>query len=81
LSSDGPVGFVVPARKGGLIAGVGRSLVHVDWDTGTKKVTKLHEVEQGQKTRFNDGKCDPKGRIWVGQYQSSQGFTPKVTVL
>ncbi|XP_048763827.2 regucalcin-like [Ostrea edulis] len=64
LELDGPVGFAVPARKGGLIASVGRSLVHVDWDT--KKVTKLHEVEQGLQTRFNDGKCDPKGRVWAG---------------
>ncbi|XP_061175705.1 regucalcin-like [Saccostrea echinata] len=61
---DGPVGFVVPAKKGGLIAGVGRCLVHVDWDT--EKVTKLHEVEQGLDTRFNDGKSDPKGRIIAG---------------
>ncbi|XP_062599704.1 regucalcin-like [Saccostrea cucullata] len=58
------VGFAVPAKKGGLIAGVGRCLVHVDWDT--KKVTKLHEVEKGLKTRFNDGKCDPRGRVWAG---------------
>ncbi|XP_048763828.1 regucalcin-like [Ostrea edulis] len=64
IELDDTIGFVVPARKGGLIAGVGRSLVHVDWDT--KKVTKLHEVEQGLQTRFNDGKCDPKGRVWAG---------------
>ncbi|XP_061175704.1 regucalcin-like [Saccostrea echinata] len=64
IELEDTVGFVVPARKGGLIAGVGRCLVHVDWDT--KKVTKLHEVEKGLKTRFNDGKCDPKGRVWAG---------------
>ena len=58
------MGFVVPARKGGLIAGVGKCLVHVDWET--KKVTKLHEVEEGLATRFNDGKCDPQGRVWAG---------------
>lgn len=61
---DGTVGFVVPAKKGGLIAGVGRCLVHVDWDS--KKMTKLYEVDHGLQTRFNDGKCDPQGRIWAG---------------
>ena len=43
---------------------MGKCLVHVDWDT--KKVTKLHEVEEGLATRFNDGKCDPQGRVWAG---------------
>ena len=57
---------MVPARKGGLIAGVGRCLVHVDWDS--KKVTKLHEVDHGLQTRFNDGKCDPQGRVWAGMH-------------
>lgn len=64
IKLDGTVGFVVPAKKGGLIAGVGRCLVHVDWDT--KRTTKLHEVDKGLETRFNDGKCDPRGRVWAG---------------
>ncbi|XP_011454610.3 regucalcin-like [Crassostrea angulata] len=64
IQLDENVGFVVPARKGGLIAGVGRCLVHLDWDS--KKVTKLHEVDHGLQTRFNDGKCDPQGRVWAG---------------
>ncbi|XP_052684233.1 regucalcin-like [Crassostrea angulata] len=64
IQLDDTVGFVVPARKGGLIAGVGRCLVHVDGDS--KKVTKLHEVDHGLQTRFNDGKCDPQGRVWAG---------------
>ncbi|XP_062599719.1 regucalcin-like [Saccostrea cucullata] len=64
IKLEDTVGFVVPARKGGLIAGVGCFLVHVNWDT--KKVTKLHEVDK--ETRFNDGKCNPKGRVWTGTY-------------
>nr|XP_022318415.1 regucalcin-like isoform X3 [Crassostrea virginica] len=60
---DSTVGFAVPASKGGLIAGVGQCLVHVDWET--KKVTKLHQVDQGLETSFNDGKCDPQGRVWA----------------
>nr|XP_022318412.1 regucalcin-like isoform X2 [Crassostrea virginica] len=63
---DSTVGFAVPASKGGLIAGVGQCLVHVDWET--KKVTKLHQVDQGLETSFNDGKCDPQGRVWAGTW-------------
>lgn len=63
---DDSVGFVVPCRKGGYIVGLGRSLSHVDWDS--RKITKLHEVDKETKNRFNDGKCDPRGRVWAGKY-------------
>ena len=60
----------VPRRKGGFIAGIGRSLCHVDWEDD--KVTKLHEVERrGTANRFNDGKCDPRGRVWTGSFDYS----------
>lgn len=43
-----------------------RKLCHLDWDTQT--VTDLHEVPVvGTEDRFNDGKCDPMGRLWAGQ--------------
>ncbi|XP_033737408.1 regucalcin-like [Pecten maximus] len=62
---DEPVSLVVPCRKGGYIIGMGRKLAHLDWDSG--KVTVLHEVApNGSNDRFNDGKCDSKGRLWAG---------------
>ena len=64
-STDDTVGFVVPCRKGGYIAGIGRWFCHVDLDS--KKVTKLQEVDQGKETQLNDGKCDPRGRVWAGK--------------
>lgn len=62
--------FVVPARRGGFIAGVNYCLVHLDWDT--KKVTKLQESDQ--KLMFTDGKCDPQGKVWAGRAQLLLGL-------
>lgn len=64
LHFDNTVSLVVPCRKGGYIISIGRTLARLDWDT--KKVTTLVEVDQGTNNRFNDGKCDPKGRLWAG---------------
>lgn len=64
ITLDKTIGFVVPWKKGGVIIGLGQTISHLDWDT--EKITILHEVDQGKYTRFNDGKCDPRGRIWAG---------------
>ncbi|XP_076103705.1 regucalcin-like [Mytilus galloprovincialis] len=61
---DNTVGFVVPWAKGGVIVGLGKTLTHLDWNI--EKTTLLHEVDDGLDNRFNDGKCDPRGRIWAG---------------
>ncbi|XP_060889090.1 regucalcin [Labrus mixtus] len=60
------VGFAVPRRSGGYIAGVGRSIVAVDWPT--QGMTSLIEVD-GDKpnNRLNDGKVDPIGRLLAGR--------------
>ncbi|MPC90254.1 Regucalcin [Portunus trituberculatus] len=53
--------------------GLGRSVALVEWletdpDAHTRKVkVTLHTVESDTPTnRFNDGKCDPRGRLWAG---------------
>ncbi|KAJ8305663.1 hypothetical protein KUTeg_016208 [Tegillarca granosa] len=61
---DGHVGFVVPCSKDGFIIGLETRLCH--YDMGTKKTTFLYEVDKGTRHRFNDAKCDPKGRLWAG---------------
>ncbi|KAM3585171.1 uncharacterized protein V6R79_009375 [Siganus canaliculatus] len=59
------VGFVVPRRSGGYVAGVGRRFVAVDWST--QAMTSLVEVDQDTPTnRLNDGKVDPAGRLLAG---------------
>ncbi|XP_049895802.1 regucalcin isoform X1 [Epinephelus moara] len=59
------VGFAVPRRSGGYVAGVGRSIVAIDWSTQT--MTSLVEVDEDKlNNRLNDGKVDPIGRLLAG---------------
>ncbi|CAN9498274.1 unnamed protein product [Ophioblennius macclurei] len=65
LATDDTVGFAVPRRSGGYVAGVGRNIVAVDWSA--QKTTKLAEVDEDKPhNRFNDGKADPVGRLLAG---------------
>ncbi|CAL8288315.1 unnamed protein product [Lota lota] len=65
VATDHMVGFAVPRRSGGYVAGVGRSFVAVDWPT--QSVSPLVEVEADKPlNRFNDGKVDPAGRLLAG---------------
>lgn len=41
-----------------------KQILKLKWDT--KEATLLAEVEPDVNTRFNDGKCDPAGRLWAG---------------
>jgi len=59
------IGFAVPTRDRmwmvGLASGVFR------WDPGRDFLEEVHAPEaEDDTTRFNDGKCDPAGRLWAG---------------
>ncbi len=56
---------VLEGQNGKLILGLDRKLVRYDWET--KEMEELCEVESDLiLNRFNDGKIDPQGRIWIG---------------
>lgn len=56
---------VLKGQNGKLILGLDRKLVRYDWDT--RAMEELCEVEvESTSNRFNDGKVDPQGRIWIG---------------
>lgn len=60
------MGFAVPRTTGGYVAGVGRSVVAVDWPTQT--MTSLVELDLDKaNNRLNDGKADPIGRLLAGR--------------
>lgn len=67
------VGTVVPALAGDLILALQHGFARLDLVTG--KVTSmatLPDVDQG--LRFNDGKCDPGGRLWAGTMELNGAF-------
>jgi sugar lactone lactonase YvrE len=65
VAVEGRIGFAAPRSGGGLIAGVERSLVELDPESGELNAVATPE-EELPGSRFNDGKCDPRGRLWAG---------------
>lgn len=59
------IGAVVPRKKGGVVVTVGNKVFGMDIPSG--KMTPLAEIKPWDNTvRMNDGKCDRRGRFWVG---------------
>ena len=61
----GKVGLAVPSQKGDLILGMTIGLARLDMQSGD--VSPIIDPEKDYvNNRFNDGKVDPKGRLWAG---------------
>ncbi|MFP6675699.1 MAG: SMP-30/gluconolactonase/LRE family protein [Pirellulaceae bacterium] len=59
------VGVVVPTTKCDLLAATFDGFVRVDLESG--ETTSIVDPESAfPRNRFNDGKCDPRGRFWAG---------------
>lgn len=57
--------FAIASSKGDVIVGTRDGIVRLDPQTG--KITKVANPDTNSETnRFNDGKCDPKGRLFAG---------------
>lgn len=59
------VSAVVPRRSGGLIVTMHHGIFSMDPETGELTPIVNPEAEK-LNNRFNDGKCDPVGRLWAG---------------
>ncbi|BET66100.1 hypothetical protein ASA1KI_10180 [Opitutales bacterium ASA1] len=58
-------GTVVPRRRGGLVVAAHHGIGFLDTSTGRFEVE--YDPEGGRpELRFNDGKCDPRGRLFAG---------------
>jgi xylono-1,5-lactonase len=65
------VGFVLPTRGGGLIAGLKTGLHRFNPDTGN--FTLLHVVEpHAPSNRLNDGFVDSEGFLWFGSMDDNE---------
>jgi sugar lactone lactonase YvrE len=59
------IGCLVLREQGGALAGLEGSIVALDLTTGAQ--TPFAQPERHlPNNRFNDGKCDPAGRFWIG---------------
>ena len=60
------VGFAIPRVGGGFIMGGDNGLAFFDPESGNKTAIVDPEPDKKPDNRFNDGKCDPMGRLWAG---------------
>lgn len=58
------VGTVVPVKGGGVLVALQNGIHFLNTDTGALRFV-ANPLTDSQ-IRFNDGKCDPSGRFWVG---------------
>jgi sugar lactone lactonase YvrE len=59
------IGTVVPENGMSALVALQDGIYRVDLENGQKNLI-INPDEKKETTRFNDGKCDPAGRFWVG---------------
>ncbi len=68
------IGFAVQTENHDLVGGTGEGLIRFSCATGM--VTPIVNPEPDlPNNRFNDGKCDPQGRLWAGTMSCDESET------
>lgn len=57
---------VVPTTKGKLLIGMEDGIYSYDKSIDKLTLITLNPENNSTQNRFNDGKCDPAGRLWIG---------------
>jgi sugar lactone lactonase YvrE len=71
LDVGGPVSLAVPDSQGGLVVAGGSAVARRRPD-GSR--TEICQVDAGTAaTTLNDGKCDARGRLWIGTWDREGG--------
>lgn len=66
-----PIGFLLPAKSGGFVAGLKSGLHRFDEKSGD--FTPIERVEEDRPdNRSNDGVVDPAGRLWFGTMDNNE---------
>lgn len=66
IDTGAMVGCVVPRANGHLLAALATGLWNIDPSTGERTFLVVPPEHDARRCRFNDGKCDPQGRLWAG---------------
>ncbi|MCX6987701.1 MAG: SMP-30/gluconolactonase/LRE family protein [Chlamydiae bacterium] len=69
IKMDQPIAAIGIGQDGTLLGALRKSLAIIDWNTGGYQVIAELELDKPN-NRFNDGKCDRLGRLWVGTMDS-----------
>jgi len=66
--------WLAPHADGGLVAGLRSRLVHLTLDEGSPRIlaTLAEPVAEVPGHRLNDGKADPRGRLWFGSMDNQE---------
>ena len=66
VSVDSMVGTVVPTTENDLLIAMQAGVARLDPSSGRVSDLRQPKEHDAQHLRFNDGKCDPRGRLWAG---------------
>ena len=62
---DSMVSLAWPRARGGLLIAAQNGIVQFDFESG-RRTPYAHPEEAHPANRYNDGKCDRRGRLWLG---------------
>lgn len=65
MAVDGLIGAIAIESEDTLIAAIANTVCRINWATGKASIIRKFDFDTKQ-IRFNDGKCDAKGRFWIG---------------
>lgn len=77
--AGGPVSLVVPDGRGGLVVAGGSRVTRWGADGDRAEICRLDPDTAS--TTANDGKCDARGRLWVGTWDRDGGALATLSVV
>jgi sugar lactone lactonase YvrE len=78
-AAGGPVSLVVPDGRGGRIVAGGSAVTRWEPDGSRTEVCRLDPDTPS--TTANDGKCDQRGRLWIGTWDRDGGDLATLSVV
>ena len=77
--AGGPVSLVVPDDRGGRIVAGGSSVTRWAADGTRSEICRIDPATPS--TTTNDGKCDQRGRLWIGTWDRDGGALATLSVV